>query len=258
MKKILLLLLISFGLSSFAYAQSEIVPISINVNEASALSVPEKNLSFGKTGIDVVALQNILIAKGYLSANLNTGYFGAKTKVALMKLQKENGIPAIGMFGPMTRSYLKKMISVNTGPIGGQTDSHDCLVGAGYSWDNTSGTCVRPWEKLSNMLTREWVLQNVDTKAYDDLTFKVMNESVVAKACNNIFGKIIIDDLANTVSAPALASTLMACSDNRLMYQDSVLSQVLSGTAKVNFDLNANPVTMTIIGSGHTLVFVQK
>lgn len=31
------------------------------------------------------------------------------------------------------------------GPIGGQTDDHGCLVGAGYSWCDTLNECVRLW-----------------------------------------------------------------------------------------------------------------
>lgn len=32
------------------------------------------------------------------------------------------------------------------GPIGGERDEHGCLVGAGYSWDEDLGACVRTWE----------------------------------------------------------------------------------------------------------------
>jgi hypothetical protein len=33
-----------------------------------------------------------------------------------------------------------------TGPIGGQRDEHGCLGPAGYTWNETIGACVRPWE----------------------------------------------------------------------------------------------------------------
>ena len=32
--------------------------------------------------------------------------------------------------------------------IGGQTDEHDCLIGAGYSWCETKQKCLRTWEEL--------------------------------------------------------------------------------------------------------------
>ncbi len=36
------------------------------------------------------------------------------------------------------------------GSIGGQEDSHGCLVGAGYSWNESIGACVREWELNSD------------------------------------------------------------------------------------------------------------
>jgi N-acetylmuramoyl-L-alanine amidase len=66
-----------------------------------------RNLTVGSRGADVTALQNHLIAKGYL-ASTATGYFGGLTKSALVKLQKEMGLPSTGYFGPMTRGALNK------------------------------------------------------------------------------------------------------------------------------------------------------
>ena len=34
----------------------------------------------------------------------------------------------------------------NENVIGGQTDEHGCLIGAGYSWDSEVGVCTRNWE----------------------------------------------------------------------------------------------------------------
>ncbi|MFH0956590.1 MAG: hypothetical protein V1813_01875 [Candidatus Aenigmatarchaeota archaeon] len=36
--------------------------------------------------------------------------------------------------------------SSEPGPIGGQRDEHGCLGPAGYSWDESVGACIRPWE----------------------------------------------------------------------------------------------------------------
>lgn len=30
--------------------------------------------------------------------------------------------------------------------IGGDKDDHGCLIGAGYSWCEALGQCIRPWE----------------------------------------------------------------------------------------------------------------
>lgn len=31
--------------------------------------------------------------------------------------------------------------------IGGETDNHNCLIAAGYSWNETDQRCVKEWEK---------------------------------------------------------------------------------------------------------------
>jgi hypothetical protein len=36
------------------------------------------------------------------------------------------------------------------GPIGGQTDIYGCLSGAGYSWNESIGACIREWELDNN------------------------------------------------------------------------------------------------------------
>jgi heat shock protein HslJ len=291
MKKIFILLSMSLALSSYAYAEDMLVTTSVNTSQA--IQVPEKNLVLGQRGSDVKSLQDVLVSHGYLSNNDSTGYFGIKTRAALIKLQKENGIPTIGKFGPATRAFLKNKIieikpiggekdshgcliaagyswdtstqscvrpweqATTTRPIGGSTDSHGCLIAAGYSWDSAVNACNRPWEKLSSLLSRDWVVKTIDGQNYTNLSFKVVDGSVSARACNSIFGKIKIDDVSNTISAPMLASTLMAC-DANLMNQDTIFSQTLADTAKVTFDLNANPITMTIVGGNHILVFTLK
>lgn len=61
---------------------------------------------------DVVKLQNILIKNGYLSAGLNTGYFGNQTQSAVLKYQIDKGIVlsgndlGAGRVGPKTRATL--------------------------------------------------------------------------------------------------------------------------------------------------------
>ncbi|HCI05664.1 MAG: Glycosyl hydrolase, family 18 [Parcubacteria group bacterium GW2011_GWC1_45_9] len=81
----------------------------------------ERSLSSGISGSDVVALQNQLIAKGYLPAGKNTGYFGALTEAALKKFQCEAGIicsgtktSGYGVYGPRTQAAL----SSSTGATG--------------------------------------------------------------------------------------------------------------------------------------------
>lgn len=55
----------------------------------------------------VKSLQEILIYEGFLGVGLNTGFLGNLTKSALIKFQeKVKIIPALGVFGPITKAYL--------------------------------------------------------------------------------------------------------------------------------------------------------
>jgi peptidoglycan hydrolase-like protein with peptidoglycan-binding domain len=73
-----------------------------------------RDLDVGSTGEDVKALQQYLNSMGFTIASAGVGspgnettYFGALTRNALAKFQAANGIsPAVGYFGPLTRSFV--------------------------------------------------------------------------------------------------------------------------------------------------------
>lgn len=69
-----------------------------------------RDLTIGSTGSDVIALQNMLITKGFLTIPQGTakGYFGGLTEKALAHWQQVNNIaPAQGFFGPKSRAFIK-------------------------------------------------------------------------------------------------------------------------------------------------------
>lgn len=68
-------------------------------------------LKIGSSGPDVAALQQILIAKGFLVFNTKSkpGYFGGLSKIAVIMFQKSLGLEPIGVVGPMTRKALNKI-----------------------------------------------------------------------------------------------------------------------------------------------------
>jgi peptidoglycan hydrolase-like protein with peptidoglycan-binding domain len=76
--------------------------------------VVSKDLKLGMTDPDIKKLQKLLNDKGFTIATSGVGskgkeneYFGAKTKAALIKYQKANGIsPANGYFGPVTKGKM--------------------------------------------------------------------------------------------------------------------------------------------------------
>jgi len=65
----------------------------------------------------------------------------------------------------------------STGPIGGDKDAHGCLVGAGYSWDEAQGKCVRLWEVNNSSAATlpsyvhivNW--QGTDVQGFDSMAF---------------------------------------------------------------------------------------
>ncbi|PIR85320.1 hypothetical protein COU15_01125, partial [Candidatus Kaiserbacteria bacterium CG10_big_fil_rev_8_21_14_0_10_45_20] len=74
-----------------------------------AISLFDRDLSIGDSGDDVIALQTILINKGYTIPAGATGYFGMQTRSALSAFQTQYTItPAVGYFGPITRAVIER------------------------------------------------------------------------------------------------------------------------------------------------------
>lgn len=73
------------------------------------------NFGYGSTGEDVIQLQTILIADGYLHISAPTGWFGPLTKAAVEKYQAANGIVATGFVGPLTRAVLNQGVTPTSG-----------------------------------------------------------------------------------------------------------------------------------------------
>ena len=76
------------------------------------------NLTVGSRGSDVTALQQFLVAKGYLQmpAGVSYGHFGPLTKAAVARWQVANGIsPAVGYFGPISRAAIASQMA--TSPV---------------------------------------------------------------------------------------------------------------------------------------------
>lgn len=76
--------------------------ISIFENSTGLIS---STLRKGASGNEVRLLQAVLIRLGYMQGDA-TGYFGPKTKEAVIKYQTENGLEAVGFTGPKTRVLL--------------------------------------------------------------------------------------------------------------------------------------------------------
>jgi hypothetical protein len=100
----------------------------VNISPANPISpcqtVIQANLSYGMadSGLgglgSVTALQQFLKTNGYLAVQ-PTGYFGSLTETSVKEFQSENGVPATGYVGPLTRAALGKYsCSGSTGQSG--------------------------------------------------------------------------------------------------------------------------------------------
>ncbi|MEK7069038.1 MAG: peptidoglycan-binding protein [Patescibacteria group bacterium] len=84
-----------------------------------------RNLSVGSRGNDVLQLQQMLAGNNLLQQDSITGYFGARTKVALGLWQIASGIPQVGAFGPKSRAFLKGNCNGGGGIGGGVVYPND-------------------------------------------------------------------------------------------------------------------------------------
>lgn len=70
-----------------------------------------RELKSGDSGIDVVSLQEFLISQKYMTKpkGVMLGTFGPITSTALLKYQKQNGLPATGIFDTASRNAFDSM-----------------------------------------------------------------------------------------------------------------------------------------------------
>ncbi|HEX8703970.1 MAG TPA: glucosaminidase domain-containing protein, partial [Myxococcaceae bacterium] len=76
------------------------------------MTLPSGDLEKGARGPEVEQLQKALVKTGHLTqAQMNTGpgIFGDKTFAALKAFQSDNGVDAIGRYGPKTRAAFEKL-----------------------------------------------------------------------------------------------------------------------------------------------------
>ncbi|NEP00231.1 MAG: peptidoglycan-binding protein [Symploca sp. SIO2E9] len=71
-------------------------------------------LKEGRSGEDVKELQEFLIKQGYLQPGDADGYFGAKTKAAVIEFQKAQGLTPDGESGPKTSAQIEKLAEDNS------------------------------------------------------------------------------------------------------------------------------------------------
>src|SRR3989344_950334 len=136
-------------------------------------SASAASLSFGASGGSVTALQQALIAKGYLAQGKATGYFGPLTDAALKKFQCDSGIicsgtvvAGYGVYGPRTQAALGGA-SVPTTPSGSSGTSVSSFEYSGWLpyWREASSTqdALAHIDQLKEINQFAYVLQDDGT-----------------------------------------------------------------------------------------------
>jgi Putative peptidoglycan binding domain len=94
-----------------ASAQTISAPITNPVPSTKMCVSITTNLRTGSRGSDVVMLQNYLGAQGYFPVNLwqstASGFFGLRTRQAVVAYQAAHDLPSTGYVGPRTRAVIK-------------------------------------------------------------------------------------------------------------------------------------------------------
>lgn len=224
------------------------------------------DLTVGSTGSDVVALQNLLISKGFLTmpAGVAEGYFGALTRSAVAKWQASVSIsPAVGYFGPKSRAAVNGMTTTTTttttttgttgttGTVGGITTPGRegiLTVTAGP----ISNTVVNVGATMVPVLAVRAQAQNSDI-AVQRITVDLGTNTAIY---NKIFNKLYVVDKATgnvLASSPLNTSTVVQSGSNYVVSLAGFSDVVPMGTYKdivIEADLNSSIDSAYLSGGG--------
>lgn len=182
--------------------------------QVSALSISptySRNMTIGSRGDDVRSLQSFLVQKGFLGANLTTGYFGQLTRSAVREYQRNAGLPATGFFGPLTRAHV----------------------------DRGTGTMVTTIQ--SKLEGHAWKLTNT-TK---DISMTFKDGQVSGKVCNSFSGAFSVNEGQGTlVMNGGVISTLMFCMDEELSSLETKIHALLRTGTRVVINQNGDMITL--------------
>ena len=117
----------------------------------------ERNLGPGSHGDDVKSLQEALGADSSAQfTSASTGVFGPITAQALMRFQKNNGIPPTGNIGPLTRALFERRCGEGLG------NGNGGAMGNGMGSDN-GGPTNRPQPQAMGMAVTGMISANNGT-----------------------------------------------------------------------------------------------
>lgn len=103
---------------------------------STTINLSSSCLGKGDKGPEVEQLQKNLIKLGYSCGSLGAdGDFGNDTKKAVIKFQKEHGLSADGLVGPLTQAAIKTALGKLT-PVSKPASSTNEIYRIRLSWDN--------------------------------------------------------------------------------------------------------------------------
>ena len=192
------------------------------------------DLTIGSKGADVIALQDVLISKGFLTmpAGVAKGYFGTLTQGAVSKWQASAGItPAAGYVGPKSRAALNAMGGSTTPTTPGTTPVAGS-VSASLASDSPVATTLISGQtspsKPSTVATiAKFVITNGNSAAVKVTGLKMKRTGISSDSTlNNVYlyngaqritdsasvatGNINFSDTAGIVTVPAMGSVTIS------------------------------------------------
>ncbi len=202
------------------------------------VALAQTSLDVGASNANVTTLQNVLIQNGYLTGAA-TGYFGAKTQVALKSFQTKSGLSAVGRMGPKTASAIAQ-IAITDVPVSSLLPESLPNTTATPSVSSGSGACdltAAPSNalKLSQMRT-----PLSETFTYGDVYAYALFSPLITNTTNC--------DITLSGLHLSVADTPVAGSAPTASYW---ATQVLPTTGYFNQSYGAFPFTGTTIANGN-------
>lgn len=213
------------------YFVSAIAVLAISAAAASAAYTHTSTLKMGMTSSQVMSLQQTLNANGFVVATSGAGslgmesmYFGAKTKAAVMSFQMAKGLGNDGVVGPMTGAALAALTGTSGGSGSGCSAGQmfNPMTGASCTGGSTGGALTGGSGSVDEYKPLASPSNNQDVGEDQD-NVKVLGFSVEADDGSDLNIKSVRLTLGSVPSAPA--------SDNFEDYADSV--SVWYGSTKV-------------------------
>jgi len=212
----------------------------------------QTDLTVGSKGADVVALQNLLISKGYLTmpAGVAQGYFGALTKSAVAKWQAASGIsPAVGYFGPKSRAAVNAM----GGVVGGGTTTGGTVgstggTATGITTPGAEGTITVTSAPVSTGTVYEGdhnvaiLAFKVKATGSDVAVQRVkLDLGATTKIYSKIYSKIsLVDESGNTVASSDLNTNTVVKNGSRYELTLSGFSSIVPKDGTKTFTVKAD------------------